>query len=213
MSKPKISNAVIRRLPRYLRYLAQFREQGIKKISSGNFSKLTGCSASQIRQDFNAFGEFGQQGYGYNIEYLYNEISSILGLNNVYKTIVVGVGNLGQAIIKYTYYNQIGFNIVGLFDSNPKIIGNWINDVEIMDSAKLVDFVKKQEIDIGVICVPSENAQDVADELVEGGVRGIWNFAPLDLEVPDNVAIESVQLSYSLQYLSFLLNNPQELGK
>ena len=194
-NKPKVSNAIIRRLPRYRRYLGHLQTKGIRKVSSNELSEMIGYTASQIRQDLNTFGEFGQQ---------------ILGLDREYKTVVVGVGNLGQAITNYTYYYKIGFNIMGLFDVNPKIIGNWINDVEVMDYNKLKDYVTREHIDIGIICVNRENAQNVADDLIAGGVKGIWNFAPVDLVVPENVALESVHLSDSLHALSFMIKNMSE---
>jgi redox-sensing transcriptional repressor len=171
---------------------------------------MIGYTASQIRQDLNTFGEFGQQGYGYEVDKLYKEINKILGLDREYKTVVVGVGNLGQAITNYTYYYKIGFNIMGLFDVNPKIIGNWINDVEVMDYNKLTEYCKREHIDIGIICVNRENAQTVADDLIAGGVKGIWNFAPVDLVVPENVALESVHLSDSLHALSFMIKSMSE---
>ena len=142
MGKMKVSNAIIRRLPRYRRYLGYLQTKGIKKISSNELSEMIGYTASQIRQDLNTFGEFGQQGYGYEVDRLYREINKILGLDREYKTVVVGCGNLGQAITNYTYYYKIGFNIIGLFDVNPKIVGNVINDVEVMDSADLEEYVK-----------------------------------------------------------------------
>ena len=209
-NKPKVSNAIIRRLPRYRRYLGHLQARGIRKVSSNELSEMIGYTASQIRQDLNTFGEFGQQGYGYEVDKLYKEINKILGLDREYKTVVVGVGNLGQAITNYTYYYKIGFNIMGLFDINPKIIGNWINDVEVMDYSGLEDYVRRENIDIGIICVNRENAQDVADHLVAGGVSGIWNFAPVDLVVPENVALESVHLSDSLHALSFMIKNMSE---
>ena len=213
MGKMKVSNAIIRRLPRYRRYLGYLQTKGIKKISSNELSERIGYTASQIRQDLNTFGEFGQQGYGYEVEKLYKEINKILGLDREYKTVVVGCGNLGQAITNYTYYYKIGFNIIGLFDANPKIIGNVINDVEVMDSANLEEYVKKENIDIGIICVNRENAQKVADALVSGGVKGIWNFAPVDLVIPENVALESVHLSDSLHALSFMIKRMNEEGR
>ena len=209
-NKPKVSNAIIRRLPRYRRYLGQLQTKGIRKVSSNELSEMIGYTASQIRQDLNTFGEFGQQGYGYEVDKLYKEINRILGLDREYKTVVVGVGNLGQAITNYTYYYKIGFNIMGLFDVNPKIIGNWINDVEVMDYNKLRDYVTREHIDIGIICVNRENAQRVADDLIAGGVKGIWNFAPIDLVVPENVALESVHLSDSLHALSFMIKSMAE---
>lgn len=206
-AKAKVSNAIIRRLPRYRRYLGHLQTQGHKKVSSNELSEMIGYTASQIRQDLNTFGEFGQQGYGYEVDKLYKEINKILGLDREYRTVVVGVGNLGQAITNYTYYYKIGFNIMGLFDANPKIIGNWINDVEVMDVNRLEEYVAREHIDIGIICVNRENAQDVADRLIAGGVRGIWNFAPIDLVAPGNVAVESVHLSDSLHALSFMIKN------
>lgn len=205
----RVSNAIIRRLPRYRRYMGILQSKGIKKISSTELSEQIGYTASQIRQDLNTFGEFGQQGYGYEVDKLYKEINRILGLDREYKTVVVGVGNLGQAITNYTYYYKIGFNIMGLFDVNPKIIGNWINDVEVMDYAEIEKYIKDVSIDIGIICVNRENAQEVADRLVAAGVKGIWNFAPIDLDVPDDVALESVHLSDSLHTLSFLIKNKE----
>jgi len=207
MANIKVSNAIVRRLPRYRRYLGYLQTRGIKKISSNELSELIGYTASQIRQDFNTFGEFGQQGYGYSVDYLYKEINKILGLDREYKTVIVGAGNLGQAITKYTYYYKIGFNIMGLFDANPNLVGNVINDVEVMDSSQLEEFCKEKGVDIGIICVNRENAQGVADKLVAGGVKGIWNFAPVDLEIPDEVAIESVHLSDSLHALSFMIKS------
>ena len=213
MGKTKVSNAIIRRLPRYRRYLGYLQTKGIKKISSNELSEMIGYTASQIRQDLNTFGEFGQQGYGYEVDKLYREINKILGLDREYRTVVVGVGNLGQAITNYTYYYKIGFNIIGLFDVNPRIIGNVINDVEVLDSAGLEEYVKKEGIDIGIICVNRENAQQVADSLVAGGVKGIWNFAPIDLVVPEDVALESVHLSDSLHALSFMIKSKEEQGR
>ena len=213
MGKTKVSNAIIRRLPRYRRYLGYLQTKGIKKISSNELSEMIGYTASQIRQDLNTFGEFGQQGYGYEVDKLYKEINKILGLDREYKTVVVGVGNLGQAITNYTYYYKIGFNIIGLFDVNPRIIGNVINDVEVLDSAGLEEYVKNEGIDIGIICVNRENAQQVADSLVAGGVKGIWNFAPIDLVVPGDIALESVHLSDSLHALSFMIKSKEEENK
>lgn len=203
----KVSNAIIRRLPRYRRYLGYLQNKGIKKISSNELSEIIGYTASQIRQDFNTFGEFGQQGYGYSVDYLYKEINKILGLDREYKTVIVGEGNLGQAITNYTYYYKIGFNIMGLFDANPEVIGTKINDLEVQDFANLEEFCKKEGVDIGIICVPRDAAQTVADSLVAGGVKGIWNFAPIDIEIDKNVALESVHLSDSLHALSFMIKS------
>lgn len=202
----KISNVVIKRLPRYRRYLKELQKKGVDKISSNEFSRLIGYTASQIRQDLNNFGGFGQQGYGYNVAALYNEISAILGLDQEYKMIIVGVGNLGQAIANYTYYYKAGFVVHGLFDVNPRLIGLKINDIEVMDYEDLVEYVEENNIDIGIICTTKDNAQEVADKLCFAGVKGIWNFAPIDLEVPDYVAVENVHLSDSLHSLAYHMN-------
>ena len=202
----KISNVVIKRLPRYRRYLKELQKKGVDKISSNEFSRLIGYTASQIRQDLNNFGGFGQQGYGYNVSALYNEISAILGLDQEYKMIIVGVGNLGQAIANYTYYYKAGFVVHGLFDVNPRLIGLKINDIEVMDYENLVEYVEENNIDIGIICTTKDNAQEVADKLCFAGVKGIWNFAPIDLEVPDYVAVENVHLSDSLHSLAYHMN-------
>lgn len=209
----KISNAVIKRLPRYRRYLKELQKKGVDKISSNEFSRLIGYTASQIRQDLNNFGGFGQQGYGYNVEGLYNEISAILGLDKEYRMIIVGAGNLGQAIANYTYYYKAGFVVCGIFDINPRLIGLKINDIEVMDYENIVEYVEQNQIDIGIICTTKDSAQEVADKLCFAGVKGLWNFAPVDLEVPDYVAVENVHLSDSLHSLAYHMNrnaNPEK---
>ncbi len=209
----KISNAVIKRLPRYRRYLKELQKKGVDKISSNEFSRLIGYTASQIRQDLNNFGGFGQQGYGYNVEGLYNEISAILGLDKEYRMIIVGAGNLGQAIANYTYYYKAGFVVCGIFDVNPRLIGLKINDIEVMDYENIVEYVEQNQIDIGIICTTKDSAQEVADKLCFARVKGLWNFAPVDLEVPDYVAIENVHLSDSLHSLAYHMNrkaNPEK---
>lgn len=207
--KKSISMAVIKRLPKYHRYLIELMENDIERISSKELSEKIGFTASQIRQDLNNFGDFGQQGYGYNVNELYNEISSILGLDKVYKTVIIGAGNIGQAICNYTYFGKIGFSIQGIFDINPKIIGLKINDVEVKDIDLLGEFLQKNKIDIGVLCVHKNSAQNICDILLENGVKGIWNFAPLDLQIPEhsNVIVENVHLSESLLTLSCLMND------
>lgn len=199
----RISNAVIKRLPRYRRYLKELQKKGVEKISSNELSRFIGYTASQIRQDLNNFGGFGQQGYGYNVNDLYSEISSILGLDRNYKMVIVGAGNLGQAIANYTYYYKAGFLVDGIFEVNPRLIGLKINDINVMDYENMVDYVEERNIDIGIICTSKENAQEVADKLCFAGVRGIWNFAPVDIEVPGHVSIENVHLSDSLHSLAY----------
>ena len=207
----KISNAVIKRLPRYRRYLNELRKKGVDKISSNEFSHLTGYTASQIRQDLNNFGGFGQQGYGYSVEGLYNEISAILGLDKEYKLVVVGAGRLGQAIVNYTYYYKSGFVVKGIFEIDRDIIGKSINGVEVMDYDNIVEYVENEKIDIGVICTTRDAAQEVADKLSFAGVRGLWNFAPVDIETPAHVAVENVHISESLHSLVYHMNKNDEV--
>jgi redox-sensing transcriptional repressor len=209
----KVSNAIIRRLPRYRRYLGDLQVQGVKKISSNELSDLIGYTASQIRQDLNTFGGFGQQGYGYSVDHLYAEINKILGLDREYKTVVVGVGHLGQAITNHILNYKFGFSIVGLFDVNPTIVGLAINGVKVQNSSELEDYVRDNNIDIGILCCGKDAAQEMADTLVRGGVKGLWNFAPIDLTVPNHVAIENVHLSESLHTLSFLISSKEEETK
>ena len=203
METKQISKAVIKRLPRYYRYLGELMEDNVERISSNELSKKMHTTASQIRQDLNNFGGFGQQGYGYNIKGLYKEISTILGLDREYKMVIVGTGNLGQALANYTKYYKLGFPIIGMFDVNPKIIGLRINDIEVMDSENLLDFLNSNHVDIGIITTDKAAAQSVADKLVEGGVRGIWNFAPCDLKVPKNVPVENVHVTDTLNSLVY----------
>ena len=207
MSKSiNISNSVIRRLPRYYRFLGELEDQLISKISSRELSERMHITASQIRQDLNCFGGFGQQGYGYNVRDLYEEVGQILGLNREYDVILIGFGNLGQAVANYTYFNKIGFKICGIFDVNPAVIGKRVNDIEVLDYNNLDDYLEGHSIDIGIIATDKGSAQDVADKLSKGKVRGIWNFASVDLIVPETVVLENVHLSDSLYTLAYYIN-------
>ena len=207
MDKNKnISMAVIKRLPKYYRYLEELMKHDVDRISSKELGEKIGFTASQIRQDLNCFGDFGQQGYGYNVKELYNQIGSILGLGRGYEAALVGAGNIGQAVSNYSRFENMGFKITAIFDANPKLIGMKIRDVEIMDIDEMSSVINSHKIDIGIICVPRKNAQNVADGLIKGGVRAIWNFAPVDLVVPEHVKVENVHLSESLLTLIYLLN-------
>lgn len=207
MSKStKISMAVIRRLPKYRRYLGELIENDIDRISSKELSEKIGFTASQIRQDFNCFGDFGQQGYGYNVKELFNEISKILGLAKEYNTVIIGAGNIGQAIANYGHFDKLGFHLQGIFDKNPKLIGIKIRDIEVKDVDDLETFLQTANVDVGIICVPKEHAQRIADVLIKCNIRAIWNFAPEDITVPDDVIVENVHLSESLLTLSYRLN-------
>lgn len=201
-----ISMAVIRRLPKYHRYLKELLDREVYRISSKELSKLIGFTASQIRQDLNCFGGFGQQGYGYNVEELYNEIGKILGLDKNYNIVIIGAGNLGQAIANYTSFEKSGFEVLALFDINPKLIGMTIRGIPVLDVDELKDFISDHNIDIVIICTPKEFAQKIANGFNKDDIRGIWNFAPTDLEVAEGIIVENVHLSESLFTLSYLLN-------
>jgi redox-sensing transcriptional repressor len=202
----KVSDAVIKRLPKYRRYLEELRKKGLDRISSGEFSKLIGCTASQIRQDLNNFGGFGQQGYGYNVESLYRQIGAILGIDRDYGIVIVGAGNLGQAIANYMYNYGAAFSVFAIFDVKPGIVGRRVNNLDILDFGELGAYLAENVVDIGVITTGAANAQSATDELVAGGVKGIWNFAPVDLHVPHRVALEDVHLSDSLHSLIYYIN-------
>lgn len=208
--KKNISMAVIKRLPKYHRYLQELLRNDVDRISSKELGEKIGFTASQIRQDLNCFGDFGQQGYGYNVKDLYEQISLILGLDKTYNGIIVGAGNIGQAIANYSRFAQVGLEINAIFDANPKLIGMKIRDIEIQDIDILRQYLKENPIDIGIICVPRINAQKVCDIMVENGVSGIWNFAPVDLAVPNDVTVENVHLSESLLTLIYLLHDKNE---
>lgn len=203
MDSKEISQAVVSRLPRYFRYLGELKDSGVERISSQELSDIMHVTASQIRQDFNNFGGFGQQGYGYNVEYLYNEIANILGLHEKHHLVLIGAGNLGQAIANYMNFERRGFLITGIFDVNEEIIGKKIKDITVLPMSDLEQFVKDNDIDIGVLTIPKSAAKEVADRLVACGVHAIWNFAHVDLDVPDYVLVENVHLSESLMKLSY----------
>lgn len=202
----QVSITVIRRLPKYHRYLTELLEKGIRKISSQELSNLTGFTASQIRQDLNNFGGFGQQGYGYNVEDLHRELGKILGLDKKYNAIIVGAGNLGQAIANYKGFEDAGFKVLSLFDRNPRMIGLKIRDIEVLDIETINDYIANHNVEIGIITTPKESAQKVADLYIQSGIKGIWNFAPTDLVHPDNIVVENVRLNESLFILSYFLN-------
>lgn len=209
----KISNAVIRRLPRYRRYLIELKKKGVEKISSKDFSAMIGYTASQIRQDLNNFGDFGQQGYGYSVAELYKEISKILGLDRDYTMVLVGAGNLGQAISKYAVsLIEEGFQLSAAFEVDPNLIGKTIEGIPIYDYEDMEKYVEDNHIDIGIICVNRGNAQEVADRLSAAGAKGIWNFALVDLSVPETVALESVHLSDTLHSLAYHMNDIRQTG-
>lgn len=206
----KISPAVIKRLPRYYRYLGDLLSKDVVRISSRELSERMGITASQIRQDLNNFGGFGQQGYGYNVEYLFEEIGKILGLDNKYNVVIIGAGNLGQALANYAKFEKRGFEIVGLFDVNPRLVGMSIRGIEIRDLDDLEKFIGDNKVDIAVLTLPKTKAVSVANDMVKWGIEAIWNFAPVDLNLPGNVIVENVHLLDSLMTLSYSLKEKRE---
>lgn len=206
----RVSITVIRRLPKYHRYLEELISKGVNRISSQELSNLTGFTASQIRQDLNNFGGFGQQGYGYNVEDLYSELGKILGLDKKYNAVLVGAGNLGQAIANYKGFEDAGFKVLSLFDKNPRLIGLKIRDIEILDFDTIREYIAEHNVEIGIITTPKESAQEIADIYIKSGIKGIWNFAPTDLVHPENVVVENVRLNESLFILSYFLKDLEE---
>lgn len=206
----EISQAVIGRLPRYFRYLGELKDEGIERISSQELSDIMKVTASQIRQDFNNFGGFGQQGYGYKVEYLYEEIGKILGLDKKHNLVIVGAGNLGQALANYMNFERRGFLFKGIFDKNPALYGKKIREMEVMPMEALSAFVRENNIDIAVLTIPKTSAVEVAEQLVRDGIKGFWNFAHVDLNVPKEIQVENVHLSDSLMKLTYNINRYEE---
>jgi len=201
----EISKAVINRLPRYYRYLGDLLEIDVVRISSKELSEKMKVTASQIRQDLNNFGGFGQQGYGYNVEYLHSEIGKILGLEKRYNVVIIGAGNLGQALANYVDFERRGFFIRAIFDISPRLIGTKIRGIEVISSDLLEEYINKNTVDIVAITVPKTKAPQLAADLVKWGISGIWNFAPTDLNLPKEVTVENVHLAESLMKLSYRL--------
>ena len=206
MEEKDISQAVIGRLPRYFRYLGELRDRGVERISSQDLSELMKVTASQIRQDFNNFGGFGQQGYGYNVEYLYTEIGKILGLDKTHKFVIIGAGNLGQALGGYINFERRGFIFSGIFDKNPALVGKDVRGIKVQSMEHLDTFIRENNIDIAVLTLPKTGAEEVAGRLVAGGIKAIWNFAHVDLNLSEDIQVENVHLSDSLMKLSYNLN-------
>lgn len=210
MQDNKISGAVIQRLPKYYRYLSDLETMGTERVSSSRMSKDMNLNASQIRRDLNCFGGFGQQGYGYQVAKLKKEIMKILGIGTPHTAVVVGAGNIGQALLKYKRFTQEGYNIVAIFDTDDAVIGKEIDGITIMPMNALSDFLSENKVDMGIITTPKHHAQRLADELVSLGVKGIWNFAPVDVEVRRGVSVENVHLSDSLYILSYRMRENSE---
>lgn len=206
MEEREISQAVISRLPRYFRYLGELRDEGIERISSQDLSELMKVTASQIRQDFNNFGGFGQQGYGYNVEYLYSEIGRILGLDRQHNFIIVGAGNLGRALGNYINFERRGFIFRGMFDQDPELMGREVRGVKVRPMEELETFIQENDVDIVVLTIPKSSAVNVAERLAKTQIRAIWNFAHVDLNLPEGIQVENVHLSDSLMKLSYSIS-------
>lgn len=207
MSKNNISKAVIKRLPKYHRYLRELLENEVTRISSRELSDIIGFTASQIRQDLNNFGGFGQQGYGYDVENLYNEIESILGLTKTYNTAIVGAGNLGQALANYSNFNSFGYKLKAIFEINPRLIGMKISDVEVHDIDGLENYINKNDIDIIFICTNRDSAQEIVNRLEKTNIKAIWNFAPVDVKVKGDIEVQNVHLIDKLLTLTYFIKD------
>lgn len=212
MPNKGISEAVIKRLPRYYRYLNDLSDEGVERISSAELSKIMKVTASQIRQDLNHFGGFGQQGYGYNVRTLYEEIGKILGLDKAQTMVIIGAGRLGQALANYVRFEKRGFRVIGIFDSNPELIGSTVRQCTIQSSGELPAFLDNHDVDIATLAIPRKDAPEMARLAVNHGVHAIWNFTPVDLNLylPEDVVVENVHLSESLMKLSCDLQRLKE---
>jgi len=208
LKKENISDAVIRRLPRYYRQLTDLCERGVVRISSHSLGQEMNITASQIRQDFSCFGEFGQQGYGYNVEELRAEIGHILGVDNDHHLIMIGVGNLGHALLQNFHFSQAGFSVDAAFDVSPAQIGTVVNGVPVYSMDDLESYLKEHSVDVVVLTIPQSVAQDTASRLVELGVKGFWNFTNVELSANDpDVKFENIHFADSLLTLSYRIAN------
>ncbi len=207
MMDKKVSIAVIKRLPRYYRFLGDLLDDGITRISSKELSEKMNVTASQIRQDLNNFGCFGQQGYGYNVELLFEEIKEILGLNKTYNLVILGAGNIGQALLNYVKFEKRGFKFIGIFDINPNVVGTKIRDLEVKHIKELESFTKENNVDIAVLAVPVANANELYKNVVSYGIKGVWNFSNTELEKENGVIVENVHLTDSLMTLAYKFNS------
>lgn len=207
MSKSLISLPVIKRLPRYYRFLGELQRQKIMRISSRELSQKMGLTASQIRQDLNCFGGFGQQGYGYNVSELRTAIGEILGINANNKIILIGAGNLGKAVTAYIDFTKMGFKLVGIFDNDPQIIGKIISGLSVLNIRDLECFCKKNIPICAVLCIPKSAAEELVPKLINNNIKAFWNFSHYDFTTTENIIVENVHLTDSLMTLSYGLNN------
>lgn len=210
MKKEKVSTAVIRRLPRYYRNLEELSRAGTVRISSGALSAAMGITASQIRQDLSCFGEFGLQGYGYNIENLRQEIGEILGVGQGHRAILLGAGNLGRALMENFHFERTGFTLTAAFDNDPAVVGKTQGGVPVLDVGELESYLEREGADVAVLTVPGRVAQAVTDRLVLCKVRGIWNFTNMELSTPKSVVVENVHFADSLLTLGYMILENKE---
>jgi len=213
MVRNTVAPPVVKRLPKYLRYLKELVDKDIDYISSYELSKIIGFTSSQIRQDLHHFGIFGSNGSGYSVGKLYDEIKNILGLDRNYAAIIIGAGNIGQTMASSGEFGRHNFHIKGIFDVKKSLIGLRIRDTMVYDMAQIRPFIQKNHIDVAFICTDRGAAQSVADTLVDNGIQAIWNFAPVDLKVPENVVIDNVNLIENLFTMSYFLNDRSALPK
>lgn len=207
MPKGEISNSVIRRLPRYYRFLGELLAQNITRISSNELSKRMGLTASQIRQDFNCFGEFGQQGYGYNVSILKSEIGKVLGLDNPKTAILVGVGNLGRAVVQHINFNSLGFQIIGLFDQKESLVGQMIKNLPIRNVSVIDEFCRENRPEVAILCIPKKVSKPITEQLIKLGVKGFWNFSHYDIALNHpGIVVENFHFSDSLMTLSYKMD-------
>lgn len=208
MERESVSRSVIKRLPRYYSYLEELNSEGRTRISSKELANKMKLTASQIRQDLNHFGGFGHQGYGYNVQDLYKEIGEILGVDKKFKTILVGVGNIGKALVTQINFKKRGLDLIGLFDIDENIIGKKMSDLEIFHMDNLSEFCQKEKPDIAVLCIPKSAAYDVAKKLINNGVTSFWNFSHFDLNANfEGIVVENVHLGDSLMTLAYMTKN------
>ena len=208
-----VSLSVVRRLPRYYRFLGELLQKGTERISSRELAELMGLTASQIRQDLNCFGGFGQQGYGYNVKYLYDEIGKILGVNQVHPMIVIGGGNFGHALANYADFEKNGFVIKAIFDVREDMIGTSVRGIPVLMMDELESYLKKVDVEIAVLTLPKSKVKEVANQLIACGIKALWNFAHLDLDVPDDVVVENVHLVDSLMQVSYRITSYEKKEK
>lgn len=214
MKRERISNNVIRRLPMYLRKLDDLLYHGVDRISSGELGKQMGFTPSQIRQDFSCFGEFGQQGYGYRVPDLREHVARILGMNRGFSVAIVGVGNLGHALMENFGFSEQGFDLVAAFDTSSEIIGLEISGVPVYDAENLADWLRRNPTDIVILTVPRRIARKTAELIADCGVKGIWNFTNVDLELDrPNVRVENIHFSDSLLTLGYYLSEQDNAEK